>query len=216
MLRFIGVYDYTVILTYMSVFSAVVGMIFTADGRFTAAVLCLMFSGLCDAFDVKPYSNKFYRIFDKFIENMTAHRQNTLLLPAFTPALDTAIGEERMNVQLVEIERTEDGWSFGFEKMRRFVRHAKKCGVEIFEHCHLFSQWGAKCSPKIMATVDGEYKKIFGWETDAHSEEYGKFLNEFFCFIICLISSSFAAFSIVNLLYLLTFFLQIMYSKIHH
>mgnify|MGYP002515163345 CR=1 FL=1 len=51
MLRFIGVYDYTVILTYMSVFSAVVGMIFTADGRFTAAVLCLMFSGLCDAFD---------------------------------------------------------------------------------------------------------------------------------------------------------------------
>ena len=51
MLRFIGVYDYTVILTYMSVFSAVAGMIFAADGRFTAAVLCLMFSGLCDAFD---------------------------------------------------------------------------------------------------------------------------------------------------------------------
>ena len=51
MLRFIGVYDYTVILTYMSVFSAVVGMIFAADGRFTAAILCLMLSGLCDAFD---------------------------------------------------------------------------------------------------------------------------------------------------------------------
>lgn len=51
MLRFIGVYDYTVILTYLSVFSAVVGMIFAADGRFMAAILCLMFSGLCDAFD---------------------------------------------------------------------------------------------------------------------------------------------------------------------
>ena len=51
MLRFIGVYDYTVILTYMSVFSAVAGMAFSADGRFTAAILCLMFSGLCDAFD---------------------------------------------------------------------------------------------------------------------------------------------------------------------
>ena len=51
MLRFIGVYDYTVILTYMSVFSAVVGMIFAAGGRFTAAVLCLIFSGICDAFD---------------------------------------------------------------------------------------------------------------------------------------------------------------------
>ena len=51
MLRFIGVYDYTVILTYMSAFSAVAGMIFAADNRFTAAVLCLMFSGICDAFD---------------------------------------------------------------------------------------------------------------------------------------------------------------------
>ena len=51
MLRFIGVYDYTVILTYMSVFSAVGGMILASDGRFTAAILCLMFSGLCDAFD---------------------------------------------------------------------------------------------------------------------------------------------------------------------
>jgi len=35
----------------MSVFSAVAGIIFAADGRFTAAILCLMFSGLCDAFD---------------------------------------------------------------------------------------------------------------------------------------------------------------------
>ena len=28
-----------------------------------------------------------------------------------------------------------------------------------------------------MATVNGEYKKIFGWETDAHGEEYGEFLK---------------------------------------
>lgn len=51
MLRFIGVYDYTVILTYMSVFSAVAGMIFADAGRFTASIGCLIFSGLCDAFD---------------------------------------------------------------------------------------------------------------------------------------------------------------------
>ena len=131
---------------------------------------------LCDAFDVKPYSNKFYRIFDKFIENMTAHRQNTLLLPAFTPALDTAIGEERMNVQLAEIERTEDGWSFGFEKMRRFVRHAKKCGVEIFEHCHLFSQWGAKNTPNV---YDKDGRRIFGFDTDAAGEEYVSFIRAY-------------------------------------
>lgn len=50
-MRLIGFYDYTVILTYLSLLSAVVGMHFSCQGRFTAAVLCLLFSGVCDAFD---------------------------------------------------------------------------------------------------------------------------------------------------------------------
>ncbi len=48
---FIGVYDYTVILTYLSLVSAVAGIILAIDGRATIAVLCVAFSGLCDAFD---------------------------------------------------------------------------------------------------------------------------------------------------------------------
>lgn len=51
MLRFIGFYDYTVILTYLSLCSAVVGMTMASREKFTAAVLCLAFSGVCDAFD---------------------------------------------------------------------------------------------------------------------------------------------------------------------
>lgn len=51
MLRFIGFYDYTVVLTYMSLVSAVLGMMFSAKNAFSAAVLCLMISGICDAFD---------------------------------------------------------------------------------------------------------------------------------------------------------------------
>ncbi len=51
MLKLIGFYDYTVILTYMSLISAVIGMALSARGLFTAAVLCLVFSGVCDAFD---------------------------------------------------------------------------------------------------------------------------------------------------------------------
>lgn len=49
--RLIGFYDYTVILTYMSLFFSVVGMVQAAEGSFTAAILCLMASGFCDAFD---------------------------------------------------------------------------------------------------------------------------------------------------------------------
>ncbi len=50
-MKLLGVYDYTVILTYLSLVSAITGMTLASAGRFTAAVLCLLFSGLCDAFD---------------------------------------------------------------------------------------------------------------------------------------------------------------------
>ena len=50
-MKLIGVYDYTVILTYLSLFSAVFGMIQASQGGFTLAVVCLFFSGFCDAFD---------------------------------------------------------------------------------------------------------------------------------------------------------------------
>ena len=50
-MKFIGFYDYTVILTYMSLVSAMVGIVSASRGRFTAAVLCLLLSGFCDAFD---------------------------------------------------------------------------------------------------------------------------------------------------------------------
>lgn len=50
-MKLLGVYDYTVILTYMSLVSAVTGMTLASGGRYTAAVLCLLFSGFCDAFD---------------------------------------------------------------------------------------------------------------------------------------------------------------------
>jgi len=55
----------------------------------------------------------------------------------------------------------------------------KKCGIKYFEMSHLFSQWGAKFSPKIMATVDGEYKRIFGWDVPADSKKYAEFLDAF-------------------------------------
>lgn len=50
-IKFIGVYDYTVILTYISLFSSVLGMLKATQGKFNCAVLCLVISGICDAFD---------------------------------------------------------------------------------------------------------------------------------------------------------------------
>lgn len=49
----IGVYNYTVILTYISLLSSVFGMTQAIHGRFKTAVFCLALSGLCDMFDGK-------------------------------------------------------------------------------------------------------------------------------------------------------------------
>lgn len=49
----IGFYDYTVVLTYISVASSVSGMFLAMSGHIRWAVFCLAFSGLCDMFDGK-------------------------------------------------------------------------------------------------------------------------------------------------------------------
>ena len=129
---------------------------------------------LSDFLGVTPYSPEFYRIFDQCAADMARHRQNTILLPAFTPPLDTITGEERMNVQLTDIEKTNSGWQFGFDRMKEFIRHARKAGIRYFEHCHLFSQWGAEHAPNI---YDISGSRIFGFETDASGEEYTGFIR---------------------------------------
>lgn len=49
----IGFYNYTVILTYISLASSIVGMTQAIHGRFKTAIFCLAFSGFCDMFDGK-------------------------------------------------------------------------------------------------------------------------------------------------------------------
>lgn len=63
----IGIYNYTVWLTYMSFLSASIGIFVTlAADRPLLGVFCLLFSGLCDAFDGKVASTKKDRTsFDK-------------------------------------------------------------------------------------------------------------------------------------------------------
>lgn len=49
----IGFYSYTVVLTYLRLASAAMGMILTFQGFAKYALFCLAFSGLCDMFDGK-------------------------------------------------------------------------------------------------------------------------------------------------------------------
>jgi len=47
----IGVYNYTVVLTYLSFVSALTGIYFSINGNTFIGIICLMISGLCDMFD---------------------------------------------------------------------------------------------------------------------------------------------------------------------
>jgi len=47
----VGFYNYTVILTYIGVASAVIGIGLAMYGRTSMAIVCLMISGFCDLFD---------------------------------------------------------------------------------------------------------------------------------------------------------------------
>ena len=61
----IGFYDYTLILTLLSLISSVFGITQAIDGRFKLSIICLAFSGLCDAFDGKVARTKKNRTDDE-------------------------------------------------------------------------------------------------------------------------------------------------------
>ncbi|MBP3441330.1 MAG: DUF4091 domain-containing protein [Clostridia bacterium] len=134
---------------------------------------------IADYFGVPVFSEEHWALIEKFMDAFVSCGNNMILTPVFTPPLDTEIGGERTTVQLVDVKKEKGSYNFDFDKFRRWVKTAKKCGIKYVEISHLFSQWGAFAAPKIMAEADGEYKRIFGWETEAAGEEYSEFLRAF-------------------------------------
>ena len=134
---------------------------------------------LAHYYDVDVWSEKHWNIIENFARVAVKNGINMLLTPTFTPPLDTKIGGERLTTQLVQVSIENGKYIFNFDLIDRWVEMCDRVGIKYFEIAHLFTQWGAKHAPKVMATVDGEYKKIFGWETDAQADEYVSFLRQF-------------------------------------
>ncbi len=65
MFRLIGFYDYTVVLTYLSLISSLFGITKAFSGDYKVAILCLAFSGICDAFDGRVARTKKNRTNDE-------------------------------------------------------------------------------------------------------------------------------------------------------
>ena len=145
---------------------------------------------LATHYRVPVFSEEHWRLIGCYMKNAVDFGVNMILTPVFTPPLDTAPGEERPTVQLVDVVVRDGVYVFGFDKLERYMRLAEECGIQYFEISHLFTQWGAACAPKIVADIDGQRRRIFGWETDAGSTEYVSFLRTFLTALRGFLSSS--------------------------
>lgn len=134
---------------------------------------------IAQQYGVPVFSEEYYEILDRYIASAVDHGMNMLFTPLFTPALDTYVGGERPTAQLVDVAVNGGAYTFGFDRLDYFIERAFSLGIKYIEFSHLFTQWGAEFAPKIMAVEDGEYKKIFGWETKSISKEYIDFIDNF-------------------------------------
>lgn len=134
---------------------------------------------LADFYRVPVFSERHWEIIENFACTAVKNGINTLLTPLFTPPLDTAVGHERPTVQLVGVTRRGGEYSFDYSLLDRWIAMCDRVGIKYFEINHFFTQWGAAHAPKVMADDEGDYRRIFGWETDAAEGEYPRFLHRF-------------------------------------
>jgi len=135
---------------------------------------------IANYYHTKVFSTKHWKYIENFLRTATRNGINMILTPLITPELDTYICGERLTTQLVDIELVDkDKYVFNFEKLHKWIDICLDCGVKYFEMPHMFSQWGAKATPKIIVKVNGRNKKYFGWHTDSMGEQYEKFLSQF-------------------------------------
>lgn len=133
---------------------------------------------LASLYNVKMYSKKHWEIIENFMKCAIENGVNSIYTPIFSIPLDTNPGAKRPACQLIDITVEDGKYIFEFEKLRKWISIFKKYGGDYLAMSHLFSQWGAKFAPRIVAKVNGRKKEIFGWHVSATSPEYREFLEQ--------------------------------------
>ena len=134
---------------------------------------------LINYYRVEAFSEEHWDLIEKTMRCAARSGVNMVLTPCFTPPLDTGVNWERKTTQLVDVVKEGNSYRFSFEKLERFIRLCEGYGITRFEIAHLFTQWGAAATPKIMAMVEGKEERIFGWDVPVDSPAYAAFLQAY-------------------------------------
>lgn len=117
----------------------------------------------------------FWTILEAYFANLTAHGQDMVYVPVFTPPLD---GVKRPT-QLLNVRREGDRYHFDWSLVRRWIQTAQAQGVSRFEWTHLFTQWGVKHALRIYEGHGENGSSLWPPETGATSPTYRNFLGQF-------------------------------------
>ena len=133
---------------------------------------------LSDYYNVPAWSERHWEIVENFARLYAKRGRNMIYTPLLTPALNVLPPFERTPSQLVDVTVTDGKYTFGFDKVDRWIDMCDRLGIEYLEISHFFDQKGASHSAKVYGTMDGEYKQIFTWDTLSDDTEYVRFLRE--------------------------------------
>ena len=133
---------------------------------------------LASYYDVEAWSERHWEIVENYLRVAAERGRNMVYTPILTPALNVVPPYLRNPSQLVKVDLTNGVYSFDFSLLDRWIDILDRVGIKYIEMSHFFHQKPVENSAKVYATVDGEYKLLFGWETLALSDEYIRFLRE--------------------------------------
>lgn len=73
--------------------------------------------GICHYYGLEPFSEAFYARFKQYLASYVKMGNNMILVPVFTPPLDTGVGLERLTTQLVKVKKVNDDYVFDFSQV---------------------------------------------------------------------------------------------------
>ncbi len=133
---------------------------------------------LADRYGVEVFSEEHWRIVEEFLGEARELGVNTVLTPAWTPPLDTAVGHYRTPVQLLDIDEEAGVYTAGFDRLARWLAMCRRLGMQRIELPPFFTQWGAASAAPFLVRSGGAEERRFGWDTAADSPAYRDFLEQ--------------------------------------